>query len=154
KITLDRLQNNATAGEIWSGTAQNLMTKDLAAKMQAKPAKTHPIPLNEKLVPHLNVRSKDNHGNIGLLRNEGKFEWPAALREIATEKQQRDIGEDARVAFRRAADKKPITDLVETLRTSVDKLRTELLKRANDLPTQPYLQAKRFLNDFDDALLA
>jgi len=50
--------------------------------------KVHPLLLNDKLMAHINVTTKGSYGNIGLLRKNGRFEWPEALREIATDKEQ------------------------------------------------------------------
>src|SRR5262249_31674626 len=40
------------------------------------------------------------------------------------------------------------------LQAKIDEIRDRLTRSANDIPTQQYMEAKRFLNDFDDALRA
>ncbi len=154
KISQDRALNAPTLGEIMAGSSQNLLADDLGKKTMARGPKLHPIPLNEKLLQHVNVRGGKSHGNIGLLRTKGQFDWPTALRELTTVKQRDDIAADAREAYRLAAKKTPPDNLVISMKSDIDTLREKLLKRANDLPTQQYLAAKRFLNEFDDALVA
>jgi len=151
---LDRIQNLATPSEIWSGNALNVLLKDLIQKSLSKPLKLHPLPLNEKLMSHINVTAKKGFGNIGLLRNDGRFEWPVALQEIASAEEQKNMTADAQEAYRRAAANRPFANFVDDLSRDVAGLRERLLKRANDLPTDQYLAAKRFLNNFDDALAA
>jgi len=154
KLVLDRLQYNATLGEIWSGKAQDKLADALTKKALLKVPTVHQVNLNDKLMGHINVATKGTYGNIGLLRNEGKFEWPVALQEIADEKEQKNIADDARRAYNRAAANQSLATAIDDLTRDVDSLRERLLKKANDIPTTQYLAAKRFLNDFDAALLA
>ena len=151
---LVRIQHASTPSEIWSGKAHNILLKDLVEKNLSKPLKLHPLPLNEKLMSHINVTAKGGFGNIGLLRNDGRFEWPLALQEIATAEEQKNMAVDAQDAYRRARDNMKVANLEEDLSAGVASLRERLLKRANDMPTDQYLAAKRFLNYFDSALAA
>jgi len=152
KIALDRVKNAPMISEVWNGKAQNLITEDLK-KTLVKAPKMHPMGLNEKLMGSVNVTGS-NHGNIGLLRRDGKFEWPTAVAEIASENELKNLADDARDVYRRAANQQNVGILVQGMENKVGKLREELLKRANDMPTQQYLQGKRFLSDFEDALHA
>ena len=42
-------------------------------------------------------------------------------------------------------------NVLKDMRNDIDQIRDQLFKRVNDLPTGQYLEAKRFLNDFDNA---
>jgi len=154
KQEFDRLQNIATPAEVWTGKAQNVLLQDLIQKTLTKALKLHPLPLNEKLMAHVNVAGKGGYGNIGLLRNKGQFEFPVALQELATEKEQLEMKEDARQAYTRAATGLKFDTYLVTLAQNIESLRERLLKRANDMPTDQYLAAKRFLSYFEDALVA
>jgi hypothetical protein len=45
-------------------------------------------------------------------------------------------------------------NLLKDVRTEVDKMREDLVKRVNDTPTNQYMDAKRFLQEFHEATVA
>src|SRR5262249_33480354 len=111
-----------------------------------------PPVLDEDTIKHLNVTKK--YGNLGLLRNNGTFAWPSALRNLVPADQRNTMEKETQRLFRQAANAQLDPDTLRDLRNDVEKIRKDLLEKANEIRQVPYMEAKRFLNDFDDALTA
>src|SRR5262249_22535047 len=149
--TLQRLQTSATPPEIWSGKSLNTLLNSLRKYTNQKdPA--HAGVLDEDVIKHLNVAKK--YGNLGLLRNNGQFTWPAALRTLVPSEERANINTETQWLFRQAANAQVDPDTLSDLRKEIDTIRDRLTKNVNDYRQVPYMEAKRFLNDFDDALTA
>ena len=76
---LNRSRNNPPDTEIWSGKALNDLLADLhnSLPLAKGPMRgTLPLPLDEGGLNHINV-TKDSGGSIALLKNDGRFDWPA-----------------------------------------------------------------------------
>ena len=100
KTTLQRIQTNATPPEIWSGRGLNILLKDLvkwAGKKSPVPTKS----IDEDVLKHLNIATK--YGNLGLLRNNGQFTWPAALRALIPQEDRANLANETQRLFRQAA---------------------------------------------------
>lgn len=152
KQTLQRIQTLATPTEIWSGKALNVLLKDLVKWANKK----SPVPtasLDEDVLKHLNIATK--YGNLGILREDGKFTWPGAILSLLLQEERMAIEKATERLFKQAAgnaqfDANSYTDLL----AEMDKLRTKLTQNVNNTPTPLYMDAKRFLNDFNEALTA
>ena len=150
---LQRIQTNATPPEIWSGKSLNVLLKGLTKYAGQKlPAGLSHATLDDDVVKHLNVAKK--YGNLGLLRNNGQFTWPAALRDLVDEKDRADIANGTQRLFKQATNAQVDAGTLSDLQGEIEKIRKALLANANNLRQAPYMEAKRFLNDFDDALRA
>jgi hypothetical protein len=149
--TLRRIQTTATPAEIWSGKSLNVLLNALARTATQK-STVDPIKLDEDIIKHLNVTKK--YGNLGLLRNNGQFVWPSALRNLVPAEERNAITTETQRLFRQAANAQLDPDTLRDLRANIDKIRDLLVKSANEIRQVPYMEAKRFLNDFDDALTA
>jgi hypothetical protein len=148
---LQRIQTMATPPEIWSGKSLNILLDNLRKYAGLK----SPLPsasLDEDVIKHLNVTKK--HGNLGLLRNNGQFTWPSALRTLISPEERANFDKETQRVFRQAANAQVDPDTLRDLRTEMDKVRDRLTQNVNDIRQTPYMEAKRFLNDFDDALIA
>jgi hypothetical protein len=152
KTILRRIQTNASPAEIESGKALNVLLDDLRKHIDKKSSVT-PMPLDEEVLKHLNV-TKSGVGNLGLLRNDGRFTWPRALRELAAPAEQKETEAQAQAVVSLAAGGKIDENLLSELRASLAKLRTNLGNKVNEVPTPQYVEAKRFLNNFEEAVLA
>jgi hypothetical protein len=153
KNILKRIQTHATSGEIWSGAALNILLNDLANHRAGAKTAVGALPVEEEVLRHLNV-SKSGVGDLGLLRNEGRFTWPAALRDLVEKGERRDMELQAQQLVSQGASGKVDENLLSDLKTNVARLRKDLLAKGTDLPTTQYVESKRFLNSFEDALLA
>ena len=92
---------------------------------------------------------------MGILRDNGRLTWPAALLEMLTLGQRKDL--DARIQnlVRDAATKGRFdTNVLKDVRDEMDRIREDLVRKVNEVPTSRYLDAKRFLQEFQDASIA
>ncbi|MCI0380632.1 MAG: hypothetical protein L0215_23860 [Gemmataceae bacterium] len=152
KMTLKRIQSNSTEPEIVNGTALNLLLDDMR-KYPGKKASVDAVQLSEDMLLHLNVSR--NSASLGILRNDGKFYWPVGLQELVSADQRKLIEAQAATLVKNAAAGGNVdVNIVKEMRAEMDKIRDNLVRLVNDMPTNQYLDAKRFLNDFDDARIA
>jgi hypothetical protein len=150
KDILRRVQNSANTGEIWSGVSQNILLRDFA-KNQAKKLNMPEIPVLENVLRRINVTK--NGGNMGLLRHGGELNWPSALTEMASRDVRRDMDLQARALYQQAEQTgKGDPATIKDLRTNIKNLRDKLVARVNDIPTEQYTDARRFLSDLEDAV--
>jgi len=130
----------------------NWLLDDLR-KYPNKKTALEPMQLSEGVLTHLNV-AKNSYG-LGILRDDGKLTWPAALLEMLTINQRKDL--DARIQnlVREASNKGRFdTNVLKDVRDEMDKIREDLVKKVNDISTSRYLDAKRFLQEFHEASIA
>lgn len=151
KNTLRRIQNNAAPSEIASGKALNLLLDD-ASKFPGKGKGLDAITLAPEVLKQLNITKQGN--GIGLLRNDGKINWPVALADVLTADQRKSMSLEAQKIVKDAAKGQFDANVFKDLRTSINVTRDQLLKRVNDLPGEQYMQAKRFLTDLEASLQA
>jgi len=84
--------------------------------------------------------------------NDGEFTWPVAFLENFPADQLKLVQTQAKTLVKYAEKGNKIDiNVLKDMRNEVDKIRDQLFKMVNEIPTTQYLEAKRFLNDFDDA---
>jgi hypothetical protein len=117
---------------------------------------SNPIPLGENVLRHINVTAKENHGNLALLRDYGRFTWPHALtaKGMVSPEDQMNIGLKAQTAVQEALRGSVPRETVADLKTALSAVGDKLIRKVNDIPGRDYLEAKRFLNNFDAACIA
>jgi hypothetical protein len=153
--TLRRIQAGATPGEVRSGRALNLLLKDIRDTLGKHPDRggLGSMPLGEDVLRRLNVTTEAG-GNLGLLRDDGAFTWPAAMQQVGTGEQRGAVESLARALSRQAADDSVKANQLQDLRANLEALHQALRDEVNEIPAPEYLAAKRFLNDFDAAAQA
>ena len=151
KSTMERLQTAATQPEIWSGKSLNFLLNALKKYANQKlPVASGSV--DEDVIKHLNVAKK--YGNLGLLRNNGQFTWPAALQTLVPNDEQANILDRTQRLFRQANASQANPNAIRDLRVEIEQIRDKLTKEVNQIRYREYSEAKRFLNEFDDALTA
>jgi hypothetical protein len=155
---LNRSRNNPPVTEIWSGKALNDILADLR-KLPAKPPQAgqlvnvQQLPLDEEGLKHINVTQ--GTGNIGMLKTQGRLNWPAALNGPDFKEQRERINSLTQAAVRQAEFNGHVDPgTITQLSSDVDNLQSQLRKNGGDLPFAAYSEAKGFLNNLDDALAA
>jgi hypothetical protein len=151
KMTLRRIQSNSTPTEITNGKALNFLLDDLR-RYPGKKAALEPFALAEETLKQINVTKSS--GNFGLLRDAGKINFPVALLELLSPDVQKQLEGLTESLFKSASKGKLDINALKDLRTALDQIREDLSKKVNEIPTTQYLEAKRFLNDFDEARYA
>ncbi len=150
-LTLKRLQTTNNVTEIFSAKSLNVILDDLR-RAPGKKVAMDKIELSEDQLRRINVTGATF--SLGVLRNEGKFSWPSGLEDLLTPEQKKEIEVRAQTLVQNAIKGRPDANMLKDLRVEIEKTRETLLKKVNEMPGPQYLEAKRFLSDFDDARVA
>jgi hypothetical protein len=153
KDLVKRIQINATPGEISSGRAMNILLKDVS-QHQEKKAGLSSMPLDEDVLKRLNITNTDRGANLGFLRNDGQFAWPAGLLDLVPEKERSEIEDLAKGLYRLAVQGELKANLPRDLEDRLAKLQEQLRSKVNEVPSGQYIAATRFLTDFRSAVAA
>jgi hypothetical protein len=151
KDTLKRIQNHSNPVEVSGGKSLNYLLDDVR-KHRGKDFNFGKIDLPEDILKQINVTTGNN--SLGVLRDGGKLNWPTALLDLVPTETRKDMEALAKNAVQNAAKGQVDRNALKDLDTQVEVIRNDLLKKANDIPTPQYLEAKRFLNDLDEARVA
>jgi len=152
KMTIRRIQTNASEGEVVGGKALNLLLDDMR-RYPGKKAAVEPFALSEDVLGHLNLTK--GFASLGILRNAGEFNWPIIMQELFPADQLKLIETQAKTLVQNAEKGKAIdVNMLKDMRTEMDKIRDKLAKKILEIPTTQYLDAKRFLNSFDEGRTA
>ncbi len=151
KAVLFRIQTASNPAEIVEGRSLNFLLDDVDKHFNK--ATVTEIALEPDVLKQLNVKpAGTNNSSLGILRDSGKLQWPAALVKMLPAEVRNDIEAKARVLAQNAA--KPDLNAAADFQGQISRAREQLLKKANDFDTTPYMDAKRFLSDLDHARLA
>jgi hypothetical protein len=113
------------------------------------------IPLDEETLKHINVTDASSRGNIGLLKNGGRLDWPESLMEGAFDKERTRLTKNIKNAVQALKDKDPLErSLLADLRNDHKALTDKLNASVGDLSPSQYIQAKRYLNQVTEAVRA
>ena len=151
---LQRVQKMPTSQEIVSGKSLNLLMEDLE-KLVGLPVRGPVVVLDEQVLKSLNVTGQAG-GNLGLLRDNGRFAWPSVFDEknLAGDKDKKDVELHAQELFQQAVNAKIDKNTAKDLRSSLRSLRQSLSQNVKEVPAPNFLEGLRFLDDFDAAVVA
>jgi len=154
KSVLRRVQTASNPAEIAEGRSHNLLLDDVDKNYNK--ATIQEIPLDADVLKQMNIKPAGaNNNSLGMLRDNGKLPWPAALTKMLPADVRHDLEAKAQVLASNVANgKAPDLNATADFQGQIAKAREQLLKRANDFDTTPYMDAKRFLNDLDNARMA
>jgi hypothetical protein len=143
--------NVPAQGQILSGGAMNLMLPNLR-RLSTQGMQGPPVPLDQDVLKQINVTIPGSSGNVGMLKNGGKLEWPSAC--IGPLKDSLDE------AFPQMVDQvmNGRLDLQTYLkaRKDINQFQLDLKKQfyAEQLDGASWLTAKHYLEDLGVALTA
>jgi hypothetical protein len=142
--------------EIWSGKALNTLLYELG-KIYSAGQPGGDTPLNPEQLKKINVTSDKAGGNIGLIRS-GRLRWPMLLLRPEFDGQRNKINQLLAQLLnpenRGQVDPRALEEVIQ----SANEMSRHLSGRARELgdkatwtPTQ-FVEARSFLNQFDDAI--
>lgn len=148
KRLVERTLLAATNSEIWSGSAQNLLLNELI-KLRAQDVKVKEFKLKPEILRQINV-TVPNGGNLGILRDGGRIDWPLALTTLVDEKTRQEIELLATDLVNQAkttgkVNQATLADLQKKVQ-EIDR-RLNQPSTVNSMRVRDYLQADRFLDD-------
>jgi hypothetical protein len=154
----DRSRNNPPLTEIYSAKALNDLLVDLQRLQNTgvlTTARGPQVPLDEDLLRRVNITSTKSGGNLGLLKNEGRLSWPAALSGAEFRQEQDRLNRLAQEAVSQASTNLRVDPgTLQQMSNDVDRLQGQLSKSVRELTPAQYIEARQFLNSFEDALKA
>jgi hypothetical protein len=152
--TLKRILKNAAPSEIWSGRALNIILKDLKQQDLDK-YNLKPVIIPAEILRQLNITA-GNNGSLGILKDNGRFNWPLALLddEVVSKAKRDDIQIQAEQLVKQALGGTLDPNTYKDLRANINLIREKLPEKITSIPGTEYMQAKRFLENFDEALNA
>jgi Flp pilus assembly protein TadD/tRNA A-37 threonylcarbamoyl transferase component Bud32 len=152
RLSLQLAQGSATPAEIWSGKSLNALLDLLKKQRRPKIIPVAALPsLDENVLKHLNVTVKG--GNLGLLRAVGPLTWPDALRDLVPQPERTNLEKETRRLLRQAGTGTPPAPApLNALRADLKNLVARLVQQVNEIPPSQYIQARRFLSNFQVAL--
>ena len=144
-----RIMNQPLPGEITSGKAQNLLLPYLQ-NLAGQGVQGPPIPLDPEQMKHINVTTQ-GQGNLGLLRDGGRLDWPSLL----DGPQQKKIDAllptaVAQLVKQKRVDPKVYRELKSNVTTLTEAWRKQYQKEEIDGGT--FLQGKRYLDSLQSAV--
>jgi len=152
---LERARHQPPNTEIWSGSALNVLLRNLIAQ-QGRGERGPKVPVNADVLKSVNVTSGSSRANTGLLRtirDRGKLSWPVTLQDVqfndARDKLDADLAR-AVGALKLKHEVDPGT--IKDLRANLQLLNNQLRAAVGDLTPQQYVEAKRYLNTVGDAI--
>jgi hypothetical protein len=151
-----RARNAPPLTEIWSGKSLNDILVDLQKHRVSGVSAVGgnlPSSLDEDGLQHINVTR--GAGSIGLLKNEGQLQWPVALTGSDYARVRERLAVLAQGAIRQAEFNARVdAGTIRRIDLDLDKLRQQLRADGQSLSASEYIEAKRFLDHFADALRA
>lgn len=151
KFLLHRYLNDPPLTEIVTGEALNAILANIK-KLQDKGGVGPTIHLDDALLADINL-SNGERGNFGLLKKGGQLNWPLPLRGAAFEDDRKlfdQLSKDAvqQVEFTKKVDEGTLKRLLKASAAMHERLRESV----RDLTPTQYVDAKRYLDQIDDAL--
>lgn len=146
-------RRNPDLGEILSGRSLNTLLKHTINLLeQGKKGAT--IPLQSDVIAKVNVSSGAG-GNIGLLKDEGKLNWPLTLREDIFNEMRESFGQSVGEAVAQAKQTGRVdTSILKKMIADLKSMRQLLDKSIGDLSPSQYIQGLRYLNQLDSGIKA
>lgn len=152
-VDLDEARNYASATKIWSGDALNELLRSVikSGKLNRGPG----ISLDESTLKNLNLTDRSSRGNVGLLKDGGKLNWPLVLHEAPFDETRAELGVKLRNAVDQLKELKKVEprtlkDAEALHKTLTDKVNDS----ADDLTPAQHIEAKRYLNQVGQAIRA
>lgn len=152
---LRRALTNPPETEIWSGKSLNDLNAQLQ-HMRNKGVEFQDVPLSEAMLRQINLTTKQV-GNVGLLKDAGRLNWPLGLQILKPEEQSRNLRQNVDSLLlegRRQAASNGRVDagVVVNLEKDVEQLRTMLTVSVSDYSFSDYTGAKNYLRQVDQAI--
>jgi hypothetical protein len=152
-VNIRRARNDPPFAEIWSGQALNDLLL-AAQQQQAKRGAGPNVPLEDDVLPHINVTSGATPGGSGMLKDGGKLHWPLVLKGSAFDDDRRRLDELLPQAVRQAQSGEVDADLLDEMNRRIGRLRATVKANLDTITPSDDIRAKRYLNDLTGAVKA
>jgi len=153
---LTRARSNPPLTEIWSGKSLN----DLLANLRKVSVAAERAPLPPSLVDldpdvfrHINFVPANAAGNVALLKNEGRLNWPYPLTRPEFKATRERVTDLVQSTLRQAEYNGRVdANNLSQLKEDVWLLHDQLRRNSADLFAMDYFEGKSYLNTLEDAV--
>jgi hypothetical protein len=154
QANLDVARRNPQANDVLSGAALNTLYNNLASQQRGGD-RGQKVPLDEDTLRHINLRGAGSRGNMAMIKDDGKLNWPLALQGPEYEQARRRLSQLLPEAVRqlRFNHTVPAGELKD-MTADVQRLNDQLERNVSELSPTQYVEAKRFVRGLSDALTA
>jgi hypothetical protein len=151
---IDRARKDASDGEITSGRALNALLGSI--KRYGKYDTGPTIPLDDSILKQLNLSGGASTGNVGMLKDDVKLNWPEALQDPGYDESRKQLTRKLREAVGMAKDGDPITPaLLKDIRNLYASINNKFSEAGqDDVSAQQYMEARRFLTQLNSSISA
>jgi hypothetical protein len=146
-----RARNDPPASEIWSGNALNTLLVNIQ-KVERTQGPGPTVPIDETILPRINVTSGANAGSVGLLRAGGKLQWPLLLKGDDYDDDRQQIDKLMRQAYGEAQAGAVQADTLNGLNTALEQLTGDLKRNIRKVSSYDYINAKRYLGEVQSTI--
>jgi hypothetical protein len=151
---LDRARHDPPLTEILSGQALNALLAHLE-KQQGEGLRGVSVPLAEDVLRGINVSGQGMRANPGLLKFDGRLQWPLSLTAPAFADGRERLGTLLADAVNDARDSRPVpAGRLKDMRAELSRLNNVLVATVGDLSPSQYVEARRYLHQVEDAVTA
>jgi hypothetical protein len=153
---LQYLRFNPDKTEVWSGRALNVILDDLK-RVDRGHVPGGDRTVDENVLKKINVSSGKGSANLGVLKNDGKIDWPLGLRDPQLGQEgdelRRQIQTLTTKAFNEAKDgRQPDPGTIKEIRASLKQLEKVLRGSVGAIEFSQYVEAKNYLKQLNDAV--
>jgi hypothetical protein len=149
---LNRARRDPPATEVFSGRALNELLRGIRNASQLNRGPN--VPLDEDTLKHINLAVAASRGNVGMLKNDGKLNWPLPLQDSQFDELRKKLSSKLMVAVAELKNKDLQASTVRDVNAYYRALLDKLNNSADELSPSQYIEAKRFLNNLGDAVRA
>jgi hypothetical protein len=151
--SLERARNNPPDTDISSGRALNTLLGSIQRSPQLSLGPN--VPLDDDNLKHINLTSPGTAGNVGMLKDATKLSWPEALQDSGYDKERKRFSRNLVSAVATLKDGEPLPDsTLKDIRTDYKTINDKLNEAADELTPALYIDARRFLNQLNQAVRA
>jgi hypothetical protein len=151
---LDRARVSPPLTEIWSGRSLNALLRNAIAQ-QGQGSRGPNVPLSEDTLQSINPTAGDTRGNVGLLKDKGKLQWPQPLLGEVFKEPREDLSRHLRQAFNSVqGNNSPDESTLSDLQVDLKRLQAALDANVSALSPDQYNEARRYLRLLGDTITA
>jgi hypothetical protein len=151
---LDRALHSPPLEDILSARSLNALLRHLIAQ-QARGVSGEADPIRPDTLKQINFTVGTHSGNIGLLRNGGKLEWPLALQGDIFKEPREKLSQLMETAYKNVSSGDvPAESTLEDLREYLKQMKKVRDAHLAELSFGQSLEANRYLNHVNDTIRA
>jgi hypothetical protein len=151
---LDRARHDPPLVDVLSARALNTLLTHLA-KQQAKGQPGPKILIPDDVLTGVNVSGQDTRANPGLLKSDGRLTWPVPLESAEFADSREHLSKLLADAVNTAKNGNPVpVGKLKDMDAELSRMNNTLLANVSEMSPSQYIEAKRYLNQVEDAVKA